>query len=95
MQKIAKIALISNLILTALFILSSLLLWNQINGNGHSLIVSSHWNPLTVVATHYGYTVSGDFVAGLGIFQYYNLPFWIFFVAIAVNLYFIYKLSKK
>jgi hypothetical protein len=94
-HKIVRDALITNLTIAVLFVLSNASLWSQINGNGHSLIVASYWNPLTVMASHYGYAVNGELVAGLGIFHYYNMPFWIFFVVIVVNLYFIYKLSKN
>jgi hypothetical protein len=94
MLKIAKIAIVVNVLLALLFIYSNLSLWTSINGKGLSLLIASYWNPIGVSAMHYSY-VNGDFTTVQAIFHYWNFPFWIFFVAIAVNLYFIYKLSGR
>ncbi len=94
MIKIVKYAIIVNIILGLVFVYSNLSLWSQINGNSTSLIISSSWNPFTVSAMHYSY-LNGVFSAVQTIFFYYNIPFWLFFVAIAVNLYFIVKLGKR
>ena len=55
-------------------------------------ITTSSWNPFGVVWHNYAY-YNGNFGMSDAIFFTYNFPFWLFFVAIAVNLYFMAKLA--
>ncbi len=93
MLRITKIALTANLILALLFLYSNFSLWASVNSEYPYLTVS-HWSPLGIVASHYygNPYFTNSIVPEL--FLGWNFPFWIFFVAIAVNLCFIYKLSK-
>ena len=93
MNNIAKIAVVFNLIIGLVFIYSNLTLWNSVNAESPYLI-ASHWSPLGIVATHYIMN-DGSLSMVQTLFLYFNSPFWIFFIAIAVNLYFIYRMSKK
>ena len=57
---------------------------------GHTIM-----NPITVIQIISGDVFNGTFV-GLGTSnEMLNFPFWLFFLSIAVNLYFIVKLSKE
>jgi hypothetical protein len=93
MLKIAKYAITTNILLAILFLYSNFALWNSINGNSTTKIITSYRNPLFVSARHYSY-VNGVFDTVQGIFSYGNTPFWIFFILLVVNLIFFLKLSK-
>ncbi len=93
MLKIANYAIITNILLALLFIYSNFALWNSINGNSTTKLITSHWNPLFVTARHYSY-INGIFATVQGIFSYCNTPFWIFLMLLAVNIFFLLKLSK-
>jgi len=93
MLKIAKYAIITNILLALLFIYSNFTLWDLVNGSSTTLLITSHWNPLLVTAMHHSY-VNGIFSTAQTVFSYDNTPFWIFWIVIVANLYFIVKLSK-
>jgi hypothetical protein len=93
MLKIAKYAIITNILLALLFIYSNFTLWDLVNGNSTTLLITSHWNPLLVTAMHHSY-VNGIFSSVQNVFVYDNTPFWIFFILLAVNLFFLLKLSQ-
>jgi hypothetical protein len=94
--------IVVNALLIILFIISNFVIWNSVNGsyvkytNGavNGYFVVSHWNPISIIYTHAQYT-NGEFLTASGEFLLLNFPFWLFFVAIAVNLYFIAKLAKS
>jgi hypothetical protein len=77
-----------NAVLVTLFVLSSYSIWNLVNNDysNHKTLINPFY-----VETIYGNNVisvdPGGFIP--------NFPFWLFFVALAVNLYFIYRLSKQ
>ena len=58
-------------------------------------LIASHWSPLGISAPHYAINADGSYAIVQGIFSYFNSPFWIFWVLLIVNLYFIVKLSKE
>lgn len=87
MHRIAKIAIVVNLVLVVWFVLSNLFLWNQVNG-WLKIGSGSQWSVFSVVYEPLAEN------AHLASEQVPNFPFWIFFAALAVNLFFIYKLSK-
>ncbi len=93
MLKIAEYAIITNILLALLFLYSNFTLWDLVNGNSTTLLITSHWNPLKVTAMHHSY-VNGIFSTAQTVFSYDNTPFWIFFILLAVNLFFLLKLSK-
>lgn len=93
MHKIAKYAIATNLIVGLIFIYCNLTLWDSVNAES-PYVIASHWSPLGIVATHY--VISDGSISMLdALYLYFNFPFWLFFVALAVNLYVIYKLSKE
>ncbi len=94
MRKIAKIAVVTNLLLALLFAYSSFSLWGLVDAE-YPYLIASYWGPIGVSAPHYAVNSEGHIAVVQAIFWYYNFPFWIFFVALAVNLYFFYKLSKN
>jgi hypothetical protein len=89
MRKIAKIAIATNVILAMMFIVFNYLLWDYVQSfTNFKFVTFNLFEILAFPLSEYGYAISIDTSAMP------NLPFWLFFVAIAVNLYFIYKLSK-
>jgi hypothetical protein len=96
MHKIAKIAVVTNLILVLLFVYSNLLVWDVFNGNNamHRTVFATHWGFNNYGLTFYDYLPDGSVAMVQGIFIYPNYPIYLFFVAITVNLFFIYKIGK-
>jgi hypothetical protein len=94
MLKILKYAIVTNLLLAILFLYSNFALWNLVNTNNPRLLITDNWNPLIVATRQYNY-VEGIFSMDQTVNSYINTPFWIFFVALGINLYFIYRLSKQ
>jgi hypothetical protein len=87
MHKITKIAIVTNLILALFFVYSNLEIWRILNNALTVTLKPSHWY-LSAIDIQYD-------TGMLDLTRMPNFPFWIFFVALAVNLYFIYKLSKE
>ncbi len=94
MLKIAKIAIVVNLILALLFVYSNFFLWNSVNAE-YPYLIASHWTPLGISAPHYAINNDGSIAIVQGIFWYFNTPFWIFWVLLVVNLYFMIRISKQ
>jgi len=92
MHKIAQYAIVTNIILALVFVYSNFSLWNFVNAE-YPFLVASHWSPLGIVAPHYQYT-DGNISLIQTPFLTFNYPFWIFWIAIAVNLVFIIKLGR-
>jgi hypothetical protein len=85
--------IIVNAVLILLFIVANFAVWDMVNSNTH--LGNTVMNPINVVESMWGDVVDGkvERIGGFSIMP--NFPFWLFFAAIAVNLYFIYNLSKK
>jgi hypothetical protein len=94
MLKIAKIAIVVNFILASLFVYSNFSIWNSVNTE-YPYLKASHWTPLGISAPHYVINNSGSIAIIQGIFWYFNTPFWIFWVLMGVNLYFVVRISKQ
>jgi hypothetical protein len=83
-----------NVLLVLLFIYFNYSIWTEVNGSNGILLIASHWGPIGISAPHYSY-FNGVLNQSLGIYWYYNFPYWLFFVSTAVNLYFIAKLQEQ
>ena len=85
--------IIVNAVLILLFVASNYGIWDMVNSNTH--LGHTSMNAVNIVESMWGDVVDGNIerINGLSILP--NLPFWLFFVTVAVNLYFIFKLSKK
>ena len=92
MPKQFKLMLFVNVLLILLFVLANYAMWNLVNSNTH--LGHTTMNPLNVIESMWGDVVDGEIyrIEGMGIMP--NFPFLIFFVAIAVNLYFIHRLQR-
>ena len=94
MLKIAKIAIVVNLTLASLFVYSNFSLWNSVNAE-YPYLIASHWTPLGINAPHYAINNDGTIAVIQGIFLYFNTPFWIFWVLLIANRYFIIRIRKQ
>ena len=85
--------IIVNAVLILLFVASNYGIWDMVNSNTH--LGHTSMNAINIVESMWGDVIDGNIerINGLSILP--NLPFWLFFVTVAVNLYFIFKLSKK
>jgi len=92
MLKMAKLAIAVNLLLALLFVYSNFSLWGLVNAE-YPYLIASNWSPLGISAPHYVIT-DGSFAIMQTVFLYFNTPFWIFWVLLAVNLFFILIISK-
>jgi hypothetical protein len=84
--------IIVNAVLVLLFVASNYVVWDMVNSNPH--LGHTSMNAFNIVVSSWGDVVEGtvERIDGMSILP--NLPFWLFFVAVALNLYFIYKLSR-
>jgi hypothetical protein len=93
MLKIVKYAIVINIILCLLFIYFNFSLWGEVNAE-YPILIPSHWSPLGITAPHYVILNDNSIAIVQGLYSYFNYPFWIFFVLLAVNLYFVIKIAK-
>ena len=93
MLKIAKTAIICNIILVLIFVYTNFSLWELVNAE-YPYMIASHWSPLGISAPHYIIS-DGSFSIVQTAYMYFNTPFWIFWVLLIVNLYFIVKIGKE
>jgi hypothetical protein len=94
MHKIAKYAIVVNIIIALIFVYSNVALWSLVNAE-YPYLVYSHWSPLGISAPHYIINNEGSIAQLQTVYSYFNSPFWIFWVLLMVNLYFIVKISKE
>jgi hypothetical protein len=92
MYKIAKYAIAINLIAGLIFIYSNFALWSLVNGE-YPYVIASHWSPLGIVAPHYVIS-DGSFSMTQTLYLYFNSPFWLFWVLMIANIFFILRISK-
>jgi hypothetical protein len=92
MSKQFKLMIMVNALLIFLFLIANYALWNMVNSNTH--LGHTVMNPLNVIESMWGDVVEGEIyrIDGMGIMP--NFPFWLFFVAIAINMYFIFRLQR-
>jgi hypothetical protein len=93
MLKVAKYAMVFNLIMALIFVYSNFALWNSVNAE-YPYLIASHWSPLGISAPHYVIT-DGSFSIVQTVYMYFNSPFWVFWVLLIANLYFIVKISTE
>jgi hypothetical protein len=89
MSKLVKYAIITNVVLGLLYVFSSLYLWDRVNswlGGGSG----SMWSAFQI--TLYPLSENWHMVP---ITPIPNFPFWLFWVTIAINIYFIIKLQSS
>jgi len=89
----AKYAIAVNLLLALVFVYSNFSIWDLVNAE-YPYLIASHWSPLGISAPHYVIT-DGSIAIVQTVFLYFNTPFWIFWVLLAVNLFFILMISKE
>ena len=92
-HKIIKYAIIINIVLAFAFIYSNYSLWNFVNGN-EPLLITSHWGPFTIYTLHH-YYIDGQLTTAETVFFTSNIPFWLFWTAIAINLFFMIMLGRR
>ncbi len=93
MKALARIAVVTNFLLALLFTYSSFSLWNSVNAE-YPYLIASHWSPLGISAPHYVID-NGNLAVTQTLYMYFNTPFWVFWVVLVVNLYFIFRLQKS
>jgi 4-hydroxybenzoate polyprenyltransferase len=76
------------------FVLAEYGIGNELNSYPNYLR-QIHWSPVLIQDSHVGAFVNGNWVGVGGDYFLVNFPFWLLFVAIAVNIYFIYTLQRK
>jgi len=93
MLKIVKYALAINIIIVLIFVYSNLSLWSIVNGK-YPYLIASHWSPYLISAPHY-FINNGSIAVTQTIYLYFNAPFWVFWVLLITNLYFILKIGRE
>jgi|WetSurMetagenome_2_1015567.scaffolds.fasta_scaffold79603_2 hypothetical protein len=89
------LAIVANAFLVLLFVYSNFIIWSELNSEP-ALLRSLHFGPFWIQDIHAGIVTSGNLFSPVnGVILLENFPFWLFFVAIAVNLFFLYKLQKE
>jgi hypothetical protein len=87
MRQPLKYAIVTNIALSLLYVLSSYFLWIDVNQWTKSNIASV-WSPFLIYRIPVAPTVQ------MPVGPAYNVPFMLFWVMLAVNLYFILKIAK-
>jgi hypothetical protein len=80
-------------ILILLFVIGNYSIWDELNSEPN-MLRSVKFGPYWIQDSHMGSLVNGSFSPVNGIVVILNFPFWLFFVTLAVNLYFMTKLAK-
>ncbi len=86
---VVKYAIVTNVVLSLLYVFQSLSLWDRVNswlGGGSG----SMWSAFYI--TEYPLSENWHMVP---IIPIANFPFWLFWVTIAINMYFIIKLQSS
>ena len=95
MHSIVKVAVVANVILVLVFVFSNYVVWDYVQSTSY-LVQLVSFSPFSIFVVPLGALENGKIIAiQLVKDAMPNFPFWLFFVAVAVNLYFIFKLSKK
>jgi len=96
MHKIVKIALATNLLMALFFVASNYTIWDFASSSSQ-LVKLVNFSPFSVAASFPGEWVNGQIipVQCLPSAPIFNFPFWLFFGTLALNLFFIFELSRK
>jgi len=97
MLKTAKYAIIIDVILSLLFVISDYVLWSIVGGESWSYYGAvASWSPLFVTPVYPIITGSRAYIPSLLTpVPLLNIPFLLFLAMLATNLYFIIKISKE
>ena len=88
-------ALVANAILALLFVYFNYFIWAELN-SGPNMLRLLNFGPFYIQDSHMGVLINGTQYSPVnGIVLMQNYPFLLFFVAIAVNLYFLFKLQRS
>jgi hypothetical protein len=94
-KKLMPVIVLVNAILILLFVLTNIGIWEEFNSEPNLLHYIS-FGLFSIQDTHAGIIINGTQWSPVnGIVLMQNSPFWIFFIAIAVNLFFIMILAKN
>jgi hypothetical protein len=93
--RIVLAVLAINAILILFFVSSSYAIANDFNSNPNDLL-HVNWNFFGLInIVHEGYLVNGNYQPTVAYDTFYDIPFWLFFVSTAVNLFFIILLIRQ
>ena len=84
------LAIIFNVSIGALFVFSNYYIWNSLKEYPYT---TADWSPVKVAFVPRDF-VNGTLVSMQTIKEILNYPFFLFFLAIAINLFLIFKLQK-
>ena len=90
MLRIAKYAIVINIFLSLLFVMSSYFIWTEVN-QWSAWNVASKWSPILITAYHIPDTPQVQMPMG----PLWNFPFILFWVILVVNLYYIVTLQRS
>jgi hypothetical protein len=90
MLKLVKYAIITNIALSLVFVLSNYSIWANVNKWTHWNIAST-WSPIRIEA----YRIPDMPTVLMPVGPLWNLPFLLFWVMLIVNLYVIFKMQKS
>jgi hypothetical protein len=93
MHRQFKLMIFVNVILILFFVLAEYGIGNELNSYPNDLHYIS-WSPFVIQDVHAGALINGNWVPVGSTTFTINFPFWLFFVAIAVNLYFMFRLQR-
>jgi hypothetical protein len=90
MLKIVKYAIATNVFLSLLYVLSSYFIWSELD-RWTVWNISSKWSPILITA----YRIPNVSTVLMPVGPLLNLPFILFLVMVAANLFFIIRLQKS
>lgn len=90
MLKPVKYAIVTNIALSLLYVLSSYFLWIDVN-QWIKWNIASVWSPILITA----YRIPVAPTVQMPVGPAYNVPFMLFWVMLAANLYFMLKIAKS
>lgn len=95
MPKQFKLMLLANIFLILFFVLTSYSIANDFNSSPNDLLYVK-WNFFGFIhILHSGYLVNGNYYDIGADRLFIDFPFWLFFVTVAVNMYFMFKLQRS
>ncbi len=90
-----KLMLVANAFLSLLFVYTNYFIWAGFNISPKGYINLLTYGP-GIIGYHLYFLVNGQMEGFNGAyFVTFNFPFWLFFLAIAVNMYFIFRLQRS
>jgi len=91
-----KLMILVNVVLGFLYVVSDYALWNIVGGTSWRFYGAvASWSPLYVTPTYYPPIQQRPYIPNAMPVPLLNIPFLLFWVMFAVNLYFIIKLGRS